>query len=154
MALRCCGPGRKAAPLYDIRVTPGDVAVRRNSDQLMTAQVIGLEPDKVQLFARYQSARQAGSRSRCSRKATDRTSNYQFVFAGLPENVEYYVQAGPLRSRHYKVRVVDLPSVKQIQVTYHYPKWTGMKPVTEEHGGDLRAIEGTDAELTCAWTAR
>jgi hypothetical protein len=72
---------------------------------------------------------------------------YQFVFAGLPENVEYYVAAGPLVSPHYKVRVVDLPSVKGIRVTYQYPKWTGLKPVTEEHSGDLRAIEGTDAAL-------
>ena len=72
---------------------------------------------------------------------------YQFVFAGLPENVEYYVAAGPLVSPHYKVRVVDLPSVKEIRVTYQYPKWTGMKPVTEEHSGDLRAIEGTDAAI-------
>ena len=75
-------------------------------------------------------------------------SNFQFLFAGLPEDVEYYVEAGPLTSRHYKVRVVDLPSVKQLRVTYHYPKWTGMHEVTEEHGGDLRAIEGTNAELT------
>ena len=46
---------------------------------------------------------------------------YQFVLAGLPENVEYYVSAGPLVSPHYKVRVVDLPTVKDMHVTYHYP---------------------------------
>ena len=40
--------------------------------------------------------------------------------------------------------MVDLPAVKQMKVTYHYPKWTGMPEVTEEHGGDLRAIEGTE----------
>ena len=72
---------------------------------------------------------------------------YQFVLAGLPENVEYYVAAGPLVSPHYKVRVVDLPQVKEIDVTYNYPKWTGLKPVTEEHSGDLRALEGTDAKI-------
>ena len=66
----------------------------------------------------------------------------------MPEDVEYYVEAGPLTSRHYKVRVVDLPSVKQLKVTYHYPKWTGMAPVSEDRGGDLRALEGTNAELT------
>jgi len=69
------------------------------------------------------------------------------VLAGLPENVEYYVAAGPLQSEHYTLRVLDLPSVKEIRVTYNYPKWTGMKPVVEEHSGDLRAIEGTEAEL-------
>ncbi len=145
--------GPKAAPLYDIRVTPGDVAVRRNSDQLVTAQVIGLKPDKVQLFAHYQSARNkawepVAMQPQSDASAPPGTSNFQFLFAGLPENVEYYVQADHLTSRHFKVRVVDLPAVKQMKVTYHYPKWTGMPQVTEEHGGDLRAIEGTTAELT------
>ena len=43
--------GPKAVPLYDIRVTPGDVAVRRNADQLVTAQIIGLKPEKVGVCA-------------------------------------------------------------------------------------------------------
>ena len=77
-------------------------------------------------------------------------ANYQFVLAGLPENVEYYVAAGPLESTHYTLRVLDLPSVKDVHVTYRYPKWTGMKAATQEHSGDLRAIEGTDAELEIA----
>jgi hypothetical protein len=138
--------GPKAAPLYDIRVTPGNVAVRRNSDQLITAQIIGLKPDKVRLFARYKSSPKNWEPVAMQPEAG--SSNYQFVFAGLPEDVEYYVAAGPLNSAHYKVRVVDLPAVKQMKVTYHYPRWTGMPPVTEEHGGDLRAMEGTNAELT------
>src|SRR5581483_11975708 len=41
----------------------------------------------------------------------------------------------------------DLPVVKQIRVTYHYPAWTGMPPEIEERGGDLRAVAGTEAEL-------
>ncbi len=145
--------GPKAAPLYDIRVTPGNVAVRRNSDQLVTAQVIGLKPGKVQLFAHYQSARSkawepVAMQPQLDAAAGPGASNFQFLFAGLPEDVEYYVQADHLTSRHFKVRVVDLPKVEQLKVTYHYPKWTGMAAVTEEHGGDLRAIEGTNAELT------
>ena len=54
-------------------------------------------------------------------------SGYQFVLTGVPENVEYYVEAGARRSPHFNIRVVDLPSVKQIKVTYHYPSWTGLK---------------------------
>ena len=59
-------------------------------------------------------------------------SGFQFLFAGLPENVEYYVRRARRRSKHFKFRVVDLPSVKAMQVTYHYPKWTGMQEVSEE----------------------
>jgi len=138
---------RNTGSLYSLEVTPGDRTVRRHSDQLITAQVIGMHPDKARLFARYDSA--SGWEPVAMRDARDTGggATYQFVFAGLPENVEYYVVAGPLVSSHYKLRVLDLPSVKNISVTYHYPAWTGMKPVTEEHSGDLRAIEGTEAGI-------
>jgi len=149
-ALLWTGPKPNAAPLYEIRVTPGNAAVRRNSDQLVTAQVIGLETNKVNLYARYQSA---SKWEPVAMQPQEGKQGFQFLFAGLPESVEYYVEAGPVRSKHFNFRVVDLPAVKQIQVTYHYPKWTGLQQVSEEHGGDLRAIEGTEAELTVAMDA-
>jgi hypothetical protein len=145
--------GPQPKPLYDIQVSPGNAAVRRHSDQLITAHVIGLKPEKARLFAKYESAeskkgRDSGWEPVAMQPQPDSGgAAFQFLFTGLPENVEYYIEAGPITSRHFRVRVVDLPSVKQIQVTYRYPKWTGMKRVTEEHSGDLRAIEGTDADL-------
>jgi hypothetical protein len=139
--------GPKSQPYYSISVTPGDIAVRRNSDQMITAQVMGMHPSKVQLFARYQSAGRWEPASMQAQANTGGAATYQFVIAGLPENVEYYVAADALSSPHYKLRVVDLPSVKEIRVTYRYPKWTGMKSMTAEHSGDLRAIEGTDAAI-------
>jgi len=141
------GPPKNAQPFYAIAVTPGNVAIRRNSDQLITAEVTGMQPARVQLFAHYQNTPGWEPVAMQRQPSTNGIAKYQFVFAGLPENVEYYVAAGPLASSHYTVRVVDLPAVKDIRATYHYPKWTGMVPATEEHSGDLRAIEGTDAAL-------
>ncbi len=137
-------PRDGAAPFYDIQVTPGDVTVRRNSDQIVTAQLIGLESSNVRLVARYQSA---SKWDQVAMRPQAGASGFQFVFAGLPENVEYYVEAGPLRSKHYTIRVLDLPAVKNVRVTYRYPSWTHLQNVTEERGGDLRAVEGTDADL-------
>jgi hypothetical protein len=141
------GAKRNVAPLYAITVKPGDVSVRRNSDQLVIAEIKGMRPEAVQIFAHYASTAGWEPVAMQAQPDSGGPANYQFLFAGLPENVEYYVAAGPLVSPHYKVRVVDLPSVKAIHVTYAYPKWTGMKPVVEEHSGDLRAIEGTDAAI-------
>ncbi|HTZ48430.1 MAG TPA: hypothetical protein VMH20_12605 [Verrucomicrobiae bacterium] len=137
--------GPKPTPLYAITVKPGNATIRRNSDQLITARVTGMRPDKAQIFAHYDSTNRWEPVAMLRQPDTGEEATYQFVFAGLPENVEYYVNAGPLRSPHYKVHVVDLPSIKDIHVTYHYPAWTGMKPATQESSGDLRAIEGTEA---------
>src|SRR5437868_3543030 len=128
------------APLYDLRVTPGDATVRRHADQVVTANLKGLQTSNVRLYAKYQST---SKWEQVNMQPQQGKSAFQFRFAGLPEAVEYYVEAGPLRSRHFNLRVVDLPSVKQIRVTYHFPAWTGLKTAVDEHGGDLRAVEGT-----------
>lgn len=138
------GEKKTAQPLYALHVSPGDVAVRRNSDQLISAELTSLQPDKVEVFAHFAGSDRGWEPAAMQRQAS---GSYGFVFTGLPQNVEYYVAAGPLTSPHYTVRVVDLPSVKSMTVTYHYPKWTGLRTQTEEHAGDLRAIEGTEAEL-------
>ncbi|PYU22832.1 MAG: hypothetical protein DMG32_17395 [Acidobacteria bacterium] len=143
-ALIWTGAGHVSGPLYELRVSPGDVAVRRNSDQLITAQLAGLQTPTARLYARFQSA---SKWEQVAMQPQPGGSGFQFLFAGLPEGVEYYVEAGPLQSRHFNLKVVDLPSVKQIRVTYRFPSWTGLKNQIEEHGGDLRAVEGTQADL-------
>ncbi|MBZ5661676.1 MAG: DUF4175 domain-containing protein [Acidobacteriia bacterium] len=137
-------PRDGAAPFYDLQVIPGDITVRRNSDQVVTAQLIGLQSSDVRLYARYQSA---SKWDQVAMRPQAGASGYQFIFAGLPESVEYYVEAGPLRSKHFNIRVLDLPGVKNVRVTYHYPSWTHLQDVAEERGGDLRAVEGTEANL-------
>src|SRR3984957_4493592 len=138
------GSPRGQAPLYDLKISPGDATVRRHADQLVTAETVGLLSPRVVLYARYQSASKWEPVPMQPRSAA---SGYQFVFTSVPESVEYYVEAGARRSPHFNIRVVDLPSVKQIKVTYHYPSWTGLKDLMEERGGDLRALEGTRADL-------
>ena len=137
-------PKGELKSFYDIKVSPGDATVRRKSDQLVTAQLLGMNPGKVQLFARFHSTAKwepVAMRPQASGSA------YEFLFAGVPEPVDYYVQAGPLRSPQYTLKVMDLPTVRNIRITYRYPAWSGLGEEVVEHGGDLRAVEGTEAAL-------
>jgi hypothetical protein len=141
------GPHHDQPALYDLRVTPGDAVVRRHADQMVSALPIGLRSPSVKLHARYQSSAKWEEIAMQSSPSGSFAGGYEFLFAGLPENVEYYVTAGAMTSKHFNIRVSDLPAVKQIRVTYHFPAWTGMPSEIEERGGDLRAVIGTQAEL-------
>ena len=141
------GPHRDQPALYALRVTPGDAVVRRHADQMVSAIPAGLRSPRVKLYARYQSSSKWEEIAMLPKAAGSFAGGYEFLFAGLPENVEYYVTAGAMTSKHFHIRVTDLPMVKQIRVTYHYPAWTGMPSEVEERGGDLRAVTGTEAEL-------
>lgn len=50
------GPRTHAAPLYSLKVTPGNAVVRRHGDELITAVPKGWAQPDVRLFARFQSA--------------------------------------------------------------------------------------------------
>jgi hypothetical protein len=141
------GPHRDKPAPYDLRVTPGDAVVRRHADQLVSALPTGLRSPNVKLHARFQSSSKWEEIAMQPQAAGSFAGGYQFLFASLPENVEYYVTAGAMTSKHFNIRVTNLPAVKQIRVTYHYPAWTGMPSEIEERGGDLRAVTGTEAEL-------
>jgi hypothetical protein len=75
-------------------------------------------------------------------------NGYQFLFAGLADPVEYYVQAGASQSKHYHLAVRNLPGVKRVRVNLHYPAGLGLKDAVEDPGGDIRAVEGSQADIS------
>src|SRR5271157_1094179 len=138
-------PKGEMKPFYSIKVDPGNRTIRKRADQAITAQLLGFTAPQVRFFARYVSA----SRWEQAEMRTEPGgSAYLFMIAGVPESLEYYVEAGGVRSPSYKLNVIDLPNVKKIRVTYHYPSWSGLPDATEDPGGDLRAVEGTNAEVS------
>lgn len=144
-ALLWAGPAKVGfRPYYDILVRPGNHTVRRRADQLVTAQPVGFQPTKVRLFARYGGA---SKWEEAAMQPQPGGSGYAFLFAGLADPVQYYISAGAVKSPVYSLKVVDLPNIKKIKVTYHFPAWTEMKDAVEDPGGDLRAVEGTVAEV-------
>jgi hypothetical protein len=131
-------------PFYAIQVDPGNRTIRKRADQLISAQLKGFTAPRVRFVAKYASGSQW---EQVEMRTEAGSSSYQFLIAGVPESLEYYVEAGGVRSPSYKLTVVDLPAVKRIRVTYHYPGWAGMKDAVEDPGGDLRAVEGTTGEV-------
>ena len=143
---------------------------------MITAEVIGLQNEKVRLYARFDSERNrrrgqedrlgaggdagyartvaagaGSSEGKTPGEAMQQAGTgegFQFLFTGLPANVEYYVEAGPVKVAALQGARGGPAIGRADQVTYNYPMWTGLPPVSkEEHGGDLRAIEGTEASV-------
>ena len=73
------------------------------------------------------------------------------VFEGLmfhlDKDSEYYVEANGVRSPTFTMAVVDLPTVKDLALEYHFPAYTGLEPRTVEPAGDVAALAGTEVRL-------
>src|SRR4051794_36162506 len=130
-------PKGEMKPYYAIKVEPGNKTIRKRADLLVSATLDGFQAPKVRFFAKYASA---SKWEEADMRAGAGSAAYQFLLAGVPESLDYYVEAGGVRSETYNLKVIDLPSVKNIRVTYHFPGWAGMKDEVEDPGGDLRAV--------------
>ncbi len=131
-------------PIYNIAVTPGNGTIRRRSDLRVTAKLSGFESPRVSMMARYASS---SKWEEAPMQPRSEAAGYEFFFVGVPEPVEYYIEAGGVKSSTYKINVSDLPGVKHVKVKYRYPSWSGLPSTTDDPGGDLRAVEGTVAEV-------
>ena len=144
---------------YQLRVGPGNVTVARGSDQLITAAVLGFDPDLVEVGLRPLDASgnphgewQQWPMNRVNQDVDvdaelmigELRATHDFIALNLREDTDYYVDASGVRSPIYRVRVKDLPYVEQIDLLYRFPDYSGLSDRTVEDGGDIAVLEGTD----------
>jgi hypothetical protein len=134
-----------AKPLYEVVVQPGNKTIRRKSDQIIKARLVGFSARQVTLRARYINTDKWEEAP--MRPAADSGNEYQFLFPNVAGAFEYYVQADASRSKQFRISVKDLPAVKRVRVVLHFPAALNLRDVSEDPGGDVRAVEGTTADI-------
>jgi hypothetical protein len=136
-----------AAPmesLYRLDVTPGDTKVRKGSDQLITAQLIGFDSPAVNLYSRYENSQTWEKHRMESQKGSNA---FGFLFLDINEKAHYYVQAGNVKSSEFAITVMDVAQVEKINLAYNFPRYTGLPAKREEDGGEISALKGTQVDV-------
>ncbi len=133
------------APLYELLVEPGDTTVRKGANLAVSAQPVGFDPAAVDIYAKFESS---VDWERAAMGPQREGSGYEFTFSAVRERLRYYMISGRVRTREFNVDVVEMPNVENIKLEYAFPSWTGLKPLTEDPGGDIRGVEGTKVQVT------
>ncbi len=131
-------------PPQSIEVLPGNDGIRKGGTLNVRARMQGFDPEAASVHARF------GDAEWQSVPMSDLNEGFEFTFYSVREPLEYYVSAANVRSETFEVRVVDLPVVEKLTLTYRYPEWTGKEPNVEDPGGDVRAIGDTTVEVRIA----
>lgn len=115
-----------------VDVIPGNLDITRNSTIMI--EVIDPESDVEHTFF-YR-------RDKVWREKS--MPDYSFQFDNLDYPIEYYIKNPYAVSDTFKISVYDLPAVMNIDLSYDYPQYTGMKKeFLSNTNGNIKALIGT-----------
>ncbi len=132
----------EAAVPYRIEVTPGNVSVPKGADQAITAQLLGFSSEQPVLMVRKSTD---GPFERVPLVREE--EKFQGMLFDLAGSLDYFVEAGGVRSATYRLNVVDMPYVQKLELEYHFPAYTGLEPRKIEDGGDIAVLRGTEIRV-------
>lgn len=124
------------------------VTLNGGDDFLLTATLAGSEAQAPRPLARIVT----GSDPPILRKLTVQADGtWQLRLREVQRDFACTLVMGPVRSATHAVTVRPRPTIQTVEVTYNYPKYTGLKAKTVPLSGrTLTAIEGTKARITLA----
>ena len=131
---------------FSIKVKPGTARVPKGSDQDIVATLVNFDSRQVTIFARPLGSKDdfQGQMMEPAKARTD----FRFSIFNIQDSMEYFVESNTVRSEVFKLNVVDLPYVKQLDLTLNFPSFTNLPTKTIEDGGDIAALKGTVATIT------
>ncbi len=128
---------------YSIGVLPGDTTISRGSDQMVTATLQGFDVGDVSVFTRSGSAETFQRLS----MLPDQANGFEVMLLAVNDRTEYFVESAGIRSSTFSIDVADLPYVDRLDLTYYFPRYTGLDARTQGDGGDIAALSGTLVEV-------
>jgi hypothetical protein len=129
---------------YALIVEPGDVLVSKGTEQLIVARAQGFEPRQVSILTRFGG----DDWQRAPMVPGSDSHSFEMLLFDLSRSGEYRIATQGLRSPVYRIEVAELPKVKRIDLTYHYPERLALTPRTVVDGGDIRAVGGSRVVVT------
>lgn len=129
-----------------IKVRPGTARVPKSSDQDVLATLVNFDAPLVSFYYRP-----AGSKDDWQGQAMEPAkakTDYRYSIFNIQDSLEYFVESNGVRSDVFKLTVVDLPYVKQLDITLNFPAFSRLPSKTMEDGGDIAALKGTVASVT------
>ena len=133
----------EASP-YHIDVTPGSTTVPRGSDQVISAKIQGFASDSAELMVRKSVAQPF---EHVPMVFNQDTKTFDGMLFDLPTSIDYFVESNGVKSAVFTMHAADLPYVKQLEMEYVFPAYTGLAPRKIENGGDIAVLQGTQVRM-------
>jgi hypothetical protein len=150
-AMQILMPFSRVASVGDVKilsVTPGAAAWIKGEPMEIEAVIADPGGRKHEGAIDITPASGAAARHEGMLRSAQRLDRFQYRIPQVLEPFEYRLSVGGTETQVFAVTLKEPALVERIDVTYHYPAYTGLEPQTvENNGGEIRCLIGTTVEL-------
>lgn len=140
---RLLSPGvyfQRPAP-FQLAVTPGSVEMAKGGTLEITVHAEGQHLPRTLVLALNNLDEEHVEEVTLS---PDSTGVFRHTVVNVRKSMRYQVAAAPVRTPWYTAEVTERPLVRGLQVTLHFPAYTGIPPQRlDPNVGDVTALPGT-----------
>lgn len=131
-----------------MHISPGDVEIEKGESQEVVVELRKETQHDVVLH--YRIGESSWQRT-VMQKAVNEPA-FLHAFLDIQEPIQYYAEYDEHRSGQHTISLYEFPKVAQIDLTYHFPSYTRLAPVTEENMGDIRGLKGSTVKVSVQTT--
>ena len=130
-------------------VKPGNAAMLQGETTIISAEVVSPSAEPVYLVFSTDDGQAVQQRIPMSQQEGKNAHETPFPPGkqgserGFNSSVDYWIVQGESRSQQYRIDVLPAASVEIVSLQYDFPNYTGLPQEIIDHGGDIKALEGT-----------
>jgi hypothetical protein len=129
-----------------VKVTPGDAEVLVGTALAITAEIEN--PEATPYKATLWITPAGGEESALPMAPDKKHRHYKLTLPSVLEPLAYRLEIGDSQTKLYTVGVRQKPTIEEVEVTFHYPRYLGRRDETfAQKQADLEAPQYTIAEL-------
>ena len=137
-----------------VNVRPENITVQQGERLNISAEVVG--PSRKPVYLVFSTDDGRFLRERIPMTQPEGAVRFEVPFPpgkqGIVCGSDYWIQCGDSRSQTYRIDVRPVAILEVESLTYRYPAYTGLADETIEHGGDIKAVDGTEVRLVAKST--
>ena len=135
-------------PKFVLTVEPGNTSLLKGESQKIIVTAKGKRPNRVELFTK--SLIESEFRKRTMK--TDMPGKFTAQLSQIKQSFEYYAKSGSIESKHFNIKVLNPPVIRNLTVKITPPKYTGLPQVVQQDNGNISTLFGSKIGLSFSST--
>ncbi len=126
-----------------LSIVPARVTIAQGTNLEVRARARDQAPRRMEIVVA-----RPGQRDKRYAMEPEKQGTFRYVFLKPPTSFTFQALAGGSASPQGSVNVVPAPAVGKLTLHYLFPDYTGLPERTQEGGGDIQALPGTQVRMT------